>query len=168
MKGSGQGLAREQAQGCAAMSAAQEVVADAVERSAGVDVHTEVERFNLPRPVGWKVLIRPISIEKVSKGGIVLPDEARRAKGHLRFIGQVIAMGELCYTHAKYEGGAAWCRVGDWIAFGAYDGMQMKLRRADHPAADDQGVLELRLVNDDRVQAVFPDGYERDAVIYCD
>jgi co-chaperonin GroES (HSP10) len=141
----------------------------ALERSAGIDVAGEIDAYSLPRPVGWKVLVRPISVEKVSKGGIVLPEETKRAKAHLRYIGQVIGLGELAYRHAKYEGGAPWCKVGDWIAFGAYDGMVMRIRRPEHPAADDQGVLDLRLLNDDRVQAVFPGGYERfDAVIYSD
>ena len=96
------------------------------------------------RPTGWRILVRPVKIEERTAGGIHLPDSVKQAKEHLRYIGQVVSMGTLCYQHAKFEGGKPWCQVGDYIAFGQYAGQEILANTAE-------GVEKLRLINDDEV-----------------
>lgn len=96
------------------------------------------------RPTGWRILVRPVKIEERTTGGIYLPEQAKEAKEALRYVGQVVAMGPLCYQHAKFEGGEPWCQVGDHIAFGQYAGQEIL-------AKSPEGVEKLRLINDDEV-----------------
>lgn len=115
--------------------------------------------------VGWKVLVKPIKIEEKTKGGIYLADEARRAKGHLRYIGQVISMGPLCYKDAAFHG-EEFCKVGDWVVFGAYDGQIIEVHMPEDQDANDQGLIQLRLLTDKAIQAVVQDPSR--FRIYCD
>lgn len=119
-----------------------------------------------PRAVLWRVLVRPLVIESKSKGGIILAPEAQRAKGHLRYVGQVLDMGPLAYHHDKFTDRSGQvhgaCKVGDWICFGAYSGQQVIVATSD----PDRPVDELRLLNDDEVLSVVPDPTV--LRIYCD
>jgi len=108
-----------------------------------------------PEPTGWRILVEPIDVEEVSDGGIVLPEEVQRAKEHLRYIGRVISMGPLCYKHSKFQNPGTtksdeWCKVGDWIAYGRYDGQDIIVK-------SEKGRKPLRLLNDDSVLAVIKD-----------
>lgn len=111
----------------------------------------EVDPSTYPVPVGWRILIEPIRIEETTQSGLVLPTQAIEAKEHLRYIGQVVGMGDLCYKHAKFEGGKPWCQLGDFVAYGAYAGQEVRVR-------DKRGKewVALRLVNDDEILATIP------------
>jgi co-chaperonin GroES (HSP10) len=59
---------------------------------------------NVPQPVGYRILIRPrASIEK-TKGGIILTDTNRDSQSYLNSVGQVIAMGNECYSNRENLG----------------------------------------------------------------
>lgn len=124
----------------------------------------EVSPGDYPIPTGWRVLVEPIKIEAHSAGGIALPTAAVEAKEHLRYIGRVVDMGPLCYKHNKFMGpdGAAvkWCAIGDFIAYGAYAGQEIKVRNSDGNA-----YVSLRLINDDEVLSVIPN--PDSVLIYC-
>ena len=81
-------------------------------------------------PIGWRVLIRPFEPPKESSGGIVLPDEARQSEEHLTYVGQIVAMGDLCYK-AQTRSGIDLShinpkpQVGDWIMYGTYGGQKI-------------------------------------------
>jgi chaperonin GroES len=124
----------------------------------------EVESSDYPVPVGWRLLIEPIKVEEKTASGLVLPEQAIAAKEHLRYIGRVVAMGHLCYQHQKFVGadGAAikWCKVGDYVAHGAYAGQEIKVRdKSGHR------YVSLKLLNDDEVLAVIP--RPESVLIYC-
>jgi co-chaperonin GroES (HSP10) len=120
----------------------------------------EVSPQDYPIPAGWRVLIEPIKIEETTQGGIVLPEAAKEAKEHLRHIGRVVDMGELCYKHGKFQGCEPWCKVGDYVAYGAYSGQEMKVRNSKGT-----DYVALRLINDDEVLAVIPS--PTSVMIYC-
>lgn len=101
------------------------------------------------KPTGWRILVRPVKIETKSAGGIVLPESVKQAKEHLRYVGQVVAMGPLCYLHDKFGGDQPWCTVGDWIAYGQYAGQEMLVKI-------DDGIEKLRIINDDEVLCTMP------------
>jgi chaperonin GroES len=71
-------------------------------------------------PVGWRVLIKPQEIKKVSKGGIILTTETTEAREQMgNTTGLVVAMGDQCYMDEP----APWCKVGDKIIFAKYAGL---------------------------------------------
>ena len=51
----------------------------------------------LPELPGYHILIRPVSIKGVTKGGIVLPDSTRDDMAYLTTVGKVLSIGELAY-----------------------------------------------------------------------
>lgn len=107
-----------------------------------------VSAQDMPVPTGWRILIEPIKVEERTRGGIVLPEQAQKAKEHLNYIGKVVAMGPLCYRDPKFGDGGPWCKVGDWVAYGQYAGQTVLVRNR---AGD--GFVPMRLCNDDEILA---------------
>ena len=71
-------------------------------------------------PVGWRILIKPQEVKKVSKGGIILTTETSEAREQMgNTTGVVIAMGDQCYSDEP----SAWCVVGDKVIFAKYAGL---------------------------------------------
>jgi co-chaperonin GroES (HSP10) len=106
---------------------------------------------NLPRPAGWRILIKPIRVQQRTAGGIELPVETQESMGYLRTVGQVIAMGPDCYAHPKFCGAVPWCQIGDWVRYHQHTG-QKELVRGDNGEP-----IELRYINDDEVLGVASD-----------
>jgi len=126
-----------------------------------VNAAGDIAPDDYPIPVGWRVLIEPIKVEEKTQSGLVLPEQAREAKEHLRSIGRVVAMGPLCYQHAKFGPKPdPWCQVGDYVAYGAYSGAELKVR-----SRNDDGWVSLKLINDDEVLSVIPT--PESVLIYC-
>lgn len=117
-----------------------------------------VQEYTIPdalRPLGWRILIRPKPIKDMSDGGIALPGQAVDAKRHLNPVGQVIAMGPLCYRGERFQE-EPWCKVGDWVVFGQYQGLRIDVAV---PGGDPDNPRQLkaeswRLVNDDQITMV--------------
>ena len=112
----------------------------------------------LPKPTGWRILIAPIIIEEVSKGGIALPAIVTEAREYFRTVAKVVAMGPECYTHPKFTGGrgldehqhAPWCKVGDIIQYHSFTGIEVSVTWGGETA-------KLRYINDENVISVFDD-----------
>ena len=113
----------------------------------------------LPKPVGWRILVGPIKIEEVTKGGILLMEESVKSKEYVRFVAKVLATGPSSYEHSRFQGGIdiremrpkPWVRVGDIILVGQYAGQII-------PCVDHHGNEHtLKLMNDDEVLGIIPD-----------
>jgi co-chaperonin GroES (HSP10) len=107
---------------------------------------------DIPVPVGWQVLVKPYKTEQVSQGGIVLADSVQDANNHLNVVGEVIAMGNLCYSDDRFRQGdrdpKPFCKVGDFVMYGTYVGTKFTIY-------DDQGKpQDFLLLNDDNIKAV--------------
>jgi chaperonin GroES len=100
----------------------------------------------LPRPTGFRVLIRPLSIQEKSNGGIIIPESAKTAQSYLQTMGRVLAVGPLAWGRADYKTEGGWCKVGDIVLFSRHHGAALEV----------QGV-KLKLVDDDAIHAVIPD-----------
>jgi co-chaperonin GroES (HSP10) len=104
---------------------------------------------NLPiEPVGYRLLIEPLRPQEKSVGGILLPSETQEAQGHLTYVGRVLAMGEDCYQHSKFNE-RTWCQVGDYVAHGRYSGQKMEVKKKDKPGE----YVTYLLLNDDEILA---------------
>jgi len=112
----------------------------------------------LPKPAGWRLLLAPVKINEISKGGIVIVDESRKTAEYFRNIAKVVAMGAECYQHPKFQGGIGlekatpkpWCKVGDVVQYSSYTGADMVIQ---HEGTE----CKLRFINDDEVISVIED-----------
>jgi len=71
-------------------------------------------------PVGHRILIKPLEIAEVSKGGIILTTDVLKEREQMaNTTGVVIDMGDGCY----FEDTKPWCKVGDKVIFAKYAGL---------------------------------------------
>lgn len=92
-------------------------------------------------PAGHRVLVKPLPLEKQSKGGILLAHDERKEKAQIR--GTVLAVGPNAWK--AYDDGHAWAAVGDEVFYAQYGGYLIR-----DPVTDE----EFRLLNDEDVCAV--------------
>jgi len=107
---------------------------------------------DLPIPMGWKILIQPNQIKQQTKGGILLPSQAKDNEAYLTAHGTVAAIGELAYRDRNT--GERWKqqttpKAGDRITYGKYAGQKLIIN----------GVRFL-LLNDDEITSILPERVE--------
>jgi len=95
------------------------------------------------KPVGFKVLIKPDTIEEKTEGGIIIADPDRKKHQQAQVTGVVVAKGPEAYS----EENTHWADVGDRVIFDKYTGM----------AINGEDGTEYRLINDTQVHAVISD-----------
>lgn len=103
-------------------------------------------------PLGWRILIRPYRPEKVTAGGVELPDEVLDNEEILTYCGQIIDMGNKAFT-ATTRSGIDMSEIepkpeiGDWVIYGTYGGQKVRMK----------GGGTYILINDDAITAIVPD-----------
>jgi len=97
---------------------------------------------SLPKVCGWQLMIRPIKLDEKTKSGIYLPQKTLGDIESFTNVGEVVAMGPLCYQDTRL-GEAPWCQVGDLVVFHRHAGTRFRW----------QGV-KMTLVPDDKVMLV--------------
>ena len=104
------------------------------------------------RPAGWRILVEePVPAETSKSGLIHLASVSKDAAAHMNYVGRVVAMGEHCFKHRKFQmfdletqedrPGSPWCKVGDWIVFGRYAGQKIRFNDKSYRFVDDDNVL---------------------------
>jgi co-chaperonin GroES (HSP10) len=76
----------------------------------------------LPTLPGYHVLVRPVSIRKKTKGGIILPNKFKDDIKYLTTVGRVLAVGDTAYDDGNKFPHGPWCEVGDIVAYGRHTG----------------------------------------------
>ncbi|MBE3598615.1 MAG: co-chaperone GroES [Limnochordaceae bacterium] len=90
------------------------------------------------RPLGDRVLVKPIEQEERTKGGIVLPDTAKEKPQ----MGEVIAVG----TGRLLENGQKVpleVKVGDRIIYAKYGGTEVKLNGVEYLILRESDILAI-------------------------
>jgi len=100
----------------------------------------------LPDPTGYKILIALPEAEEKTAGGIVKADVTRRIEEVGSMCGFVLKLGEDAYSDPKRFPSGAYCKEGDWVMFRSYSGTRFSILGK-----------EMRLINDDSVEAVVAD-----------
>lgn len=101
----------------------------------------------LPRPVGFKLLCAiPKAPEQFENSQIIKADIVRRNEEVGTVVMLVIEVGDLAYKDEEKFPTGPWCKKGDFIITRTYAGTRIKIRGE-----------ELRLINDDQVEAVVED-----------
>ncbi|SHH36808.1 co-chaperone GroES [Thermosipho atlanticus] len=82
------------------------------------------------RPLGSRLLIKPITEEKRTEGGIVLPDTAKEKP----MKAEVIAVGNIEDSDIEIN-------VGDKVIFSKYSGTEIKIEDEDYIIIDLDDIL---------------------------
>ena len=101
----------------------------------------------LPKPVGYRVLVALPNIEETFDGSDLI--KANTTKHHeyiMSIIGLVVEMGSEAYGDKERFPSGPWCKEGDYVMFRANTGTRFTV--------DGQ---EYRLMNDDSIEAVVAD-----------
>ncbi len=75
------------------------------------------------KPVGHIVLVLPLEVEEVSKGGIIMATASQNRREEMgQTEATVIALGNTTYADQPEP----WCAVGDVVVFARYAGTERK------------------------------------------
>ena len=89
------------------------------------DVEEAPDPSPLPELPGYHVLVRPISVQSQTNGGIFIPDSTKDDMSYLTTVGKVIALGDLAYAEKDKFPNGPWCKVGDYVCYGKHTGTKM-------------------------------------------
>ncbi len=93
------------------------------------------------KPVGHILLVKPLEVEEVSKGGIIMSTGSQTRREEMgQTEAEVVSLGNTAYKDQPEP----WCKVGDRVVFARYAGTERK-------GADGQ---MYRLINDLDVKGV--------------
>ena len=110
--------------------------------------NTEEEfEAQLPKPVGYRVLVALPSVEETFEGSDLI--KATTTKHHeyiMSIIGLVVDIGDQCYADKERFPTGPWCKTGDYVMFRMNTGTRFKVNGK-----------EFRLMNDDSIEAVIAD-----------
>ena len=106
----------------------------------------------LPYLPGYHVLIRPVAIREKTKGGILLPNKFKDDAQYLTTVGRVLKVGELAYADRDKFKGGSWCKPGDYVVYGKYQGDKFFYKG-----------IRMLLVYDDQILMVVPDPADLDS-----
>lgn len=95
----------------------------------------------IPKPVGYRILVRPYSGPKKTKGGILLTDNASETIQMTTVVGLVVAMGDLCYADKTRFPNGPWCKEGQFIIYGRYAGSRFKTKYGEHRILNDDEII---------------------------
>ena len=110
---------------------------------AAVKISDAELELQLPKPVGYRVLVAlPQPEETISGTSIIKTDTAKTQDHIMSIIGLVVDMGSGAYADKDRFPDGPWCKEGEWVCIGRYTGSRFKI---------DGG--EVRIINDDEVIA---------------
>ncbi len=112
-----------------------------------VDAVTDEElEAQLPKPVGYRLLIALPQVEESFENGIIKAERTLHEEKILSIIGLVLDMGEQAYADKDRFPSGPWCKVGDYVLFRANTGTRFRVAG-----------VEYRLMNDDSIEAIVSD-----------
>ena len=114
---------------------------------AAVKISDAELELQLPKPVGYRVLVAlPQPEETISGTSIIKTDTAKTQDHIMSMIGLVVDMGSGAYADKDRFPDGPWCKEGDFVMFRMNSGTRFTI-----------GGVEYRLMNDDSIEAVVAD-----------
>jgi len=80
----------------------------------------------MPKPLNWKILVRPLKAQTISDGGIEMTDKTQKDQEFITIVGQIVAMGDQAYKSQKLEDRNN-PKVGDWVLWATYGGQRIEM-----------------------------------------
>ena len=114
---------------------------------AAVKISEQEFEAQLPKPIGYRLLIALPQVSETYEGTKVLRTDKERDREHIMsIIGLVVDMGEQCYSDPDRFPTGPWCKEGDFVLTRPYAGTRVVIHGR-----------EFRIINDDTVEAVVED-----------
>nr|ASN63482.1 co-chaperonin GroES [uncultured virus] len=114
---------------------------------AAVKISDAELELQLPRPVGYRVLVALPQPEETYEGTSILKTDTERSRDHIMsIIGLVVELGDQAYGDEERFPTGPWCKQGDYVMFRMNSGTRFTI-----------GGIEYRLMNDDSIEAVVAD-----------
>ena len=124
-----------------------EIILEGVQATTNPPELTDDEiEAQLPKPVGYRLLIALPKVEETFEGGIIKSDRTLHEEKILTIVGLVLDIGDQAYKDETRFPGGPWCKVGDYVLFRANTGTRFKVNG-----------VEYRIMNDDSIEAVVAD-----------
>ena len=95
----------------------------------------------IPTPVGYRMLVRPWSGKKKTKGGIILSDETNDKIAMTTVVGLVVKMGDLCYQDKDKFPTGPWVKEGQFVIYGRYSGSRFQTKYGEHRILNDDEII---------------------------
>ena len=95
----------------------------------------------IPTPVGYRMLVRPWSGKKKTKGGIILSDDTHDKIQMTTVVGLVVKLGDLCYKDKEKFPTGAWCKEGEFVIYGRYSGSRFQTKYGEHRILNDDEII---------------------------
>ena len=95
---------------------------------------------DLPKPTGYRIMLKPREVSNKTKGGIILTDDSKEAAKFSCVISKVIDMGPECYLGMD-RSTTIWCKKGDWVLTGKYVGLKFKHEGDEYSIINDDEVI---------------------------
>ncbi|UCH12499.1 MAG: co-chaperone GroES [Candidatus Omnitrophota bacterium] len=90
------------------------------------------------KPLGDRILIKPLKAEEKTKGGIILPDTAKEKPQE----GKIVAVGKgKTLESGKVE--PLEVKVGNKVLYGKYSGTEIKIEGEEHLIVKEEDVLAI-------------------------
>jgi co-chaperonin GroES (HSP10) len=100
----------------------------------------------LPKPVGYKLLIALPKVEETYESGLLKAERTIQQEHVLSMVGLVLDMGAQAYKDPDRYPTGPWCEVGDYVLFRANSGTRFRVNG-----------VEYRFLNDDSIDGVVAD-----------
>lgn len=104
------------------------------------DEAAKLDVKELPELPAYHLLLRPVSIKKKTKGGIILPDKLKDDIAYLTTVGKVLKVGAIAYKDKEKFPTGPWCKEGDYVCYGKHTGQKFVFKG-----------VKLLLIYDDQV-----------------
>ena len=111
-----------------------------------VEVTEDEMEQQLPKPVGYKLLIALPTVEAEFDSGILKAERTLNEERIMTTIGLILDMGAEAYSDKTRFPNGAWCKIGDYVVIRPHTGTRIHVNGQ-----------ELRLINDDSIEAVVAD-----------
>jgi co-chaperonin GroES (HSP10) len=96
------------------------------------------------RPFQFKVLVLPDETKKVTKGGILLPDEAFDLESRGQILGTIIDLSPAAFSYHEWPDWVVFPKAGDRVYFARHSGSTVKGKDG----------VDYRMVNDQDIGAI--------------
>lgn len=90
------------------------------------------------KPLGARVLVKPLEAEDTSTGGIILPEAAQERPRE----GKIVAIGAAGVYLDEDENSAI--KKGDVVIYTSFGGMELKIDGEDHLLLEEDDILAVR------------------------